>query len=145
MTATATRTVVCGYCHKPETIAQVRDCARAYYAGRRQPTAPAPRAEVKAGRYALDRDGTIKFYVVDRPIEGRWAGRTFVSVMASDEKHAIRNPREREAILDLIAADAREAMARYGQLIGKCGVCGRTLTDAESRAIGIGPICAERF
>jgi hypothetical protein len=33
---------------------------------------------------------------------------------------------------------------RYGMLIGKCGVCGRTLTDEESRANGIGPVCAER-
>lgn len=35
------------------------------------------------------------------------------------------------------------ASNRNGRELGHCGVCGRTLTDEESRARGIGPICAE--
>ena len=43
-------------------------------------------------------------------------------------------------------ADAPAMYAElYGKLIGKCGVCGRTLTNDESRARGIGPVCAERW
>ena len=46
-------------------------------------TAAAPTADVPAGRYALvAEDGVVKFYVVDRPTEGKWAGRTFVSAQA---------------------------------------------------------------
>lgn len=33
------------------------------------------------------------------------------------------------------------ARERYGREIGRCGICNRTLTDEESRRIGIGPVC----
>jgi uncharacterized protein DUF6011 len=35
-------------------------------------------------------------------------------------------------------------MVRYGQELGECGHCGRTLTDEASRAAGIGPVCASK-
>lgn len=104
----------------------------------------APNSTVPAGRYALDRDGAIRFYRVDRPEEGRWAGYTFVRVQAGDNSWAIRGD-EKAAVLAAIAADPQAASARYGQELGACGVCGRTLTDAESRTRGIGPVCAERM
>jgi hypothetical protein len=89
---------------------------------------------------------SIKFYVVDRPLEGRWAGRTFVSVQASDEKHPVRNARDRVRVLDaIVAAGIKESMLLYGKEIGKCGHCGRTLTNDESRAAGIGPVCAGKM
>jgi len=105
------------------------------------PTGPTP--DVAAGRYAvLDPvDGVLKFYKVDRPTEGRWKGYTFLKVYASDETWPIRDHTHRDLILTAIAADARGAMERYGAEIGKCGRCGRTLTDEASRARGIGPDC----
>jgi hypothetical protein len=100
--------------------------------------------DVPAGRYAVEHEGTLKFYKVDRPTEGRWAGYTFVKVQASDDWHRVS--RETAAyVLATVAVDPREASARYGQEIGSCGVCGRTLTDEDSRAAGIGPVCAEKF
>lgn len=42
----------------------------------------------------------------------------------------------------IIAADPKAAMLRYGRELGECGHCGRTLTNDESRARGIGPVCA---
>lgn len=98
------------------------------------------------GRYAIrvKQDGgekITKFYRVDRPTEGKWKGFVFVKVQASDDLWPIKNKAEREKILDKIAKDPRRAMLRYGQELGKCGHCGRTLTDEESRAYGIGPIC----
>jgi hypothetical protein len=33
----------------------------------------------------------------------------------------------------------------FGQLYGTCCMCGRTLTDEDSIAAGIGPICASKF
>jgi hypothetical protein len=99
---------------------------------------------IKPGRYAVEIDGTLKFYKIDTPTEGRWAGRTFVSVQASDELYPVRNRTAREEILAVIAVDPEAAMRRYGQEIGRCGHCNRTLTDETSRRNGIGPICADK-
>lgn len=38
-----------------------------------------------------------------------------------------------------------EQAREFGALYGTCCVCGRTLTNEESIAAGIGPICAEKF
>jgi Family of unknown function (DUF6011) len=100
--------------------------------------------KVPAGRYAVPNQvDVLQFYTVDCPTEGRWAGYTFLSVWASDEKHPIRNTETKLAILNKIAADPKAAAERFGQEIGRCGICGRTLTDATSRSIGIGPVCRE--
>lgn len=101
--------------------------------------------EVPEGRYAVQREGgPLRFYSVDRPTEGRWAGFTFLAVWASDETFPIRDRETKREILAEIALDPEAAMLRFGREIGKCGHCGRTLTDASSRAAGIGPVCAGR-
>lgn len=38
-----------------------------------------------------------------------------------------------------------EDARKFGKVYGICCVCGRTLTDEESVANGIGPICAGKF
>jgi hypothetical protein len=43
-----------------------------------------------------------------------------------------------------IAEDPHAAMIRYGQVVGACGHCGRTLTNQASRDAGIGPVCAAK-
>lgn len=48
----------------------------------------------------------------------------------------------RKAVETLRAFGVDDAAALYGQKLGHCGRCGRTLTDEESRARGIGPTCA---
>lgn len=98
---------------------------------------------IPAGRYAVDNeDGELRFYIVDRPTEGRWAGYIFVNVMASDERHPIKGKAAKDAILTKIAVDPAGAMNRFGMEIGSCGRCGRTLTNRDSRLRGIGPVCA---
>ncbi len=57
---------------------------------------------------------------------------------------AIKGVEPRNLILTAIANDP-DALARFGQELGKCGKCGRDLTDEESRAIGIGPVCREQL
>lgn len=100
---------------------------------------------VHEGRYAMLDEGVLKFYKVDRPNEGRWSGYIFLSVYASDERYPIKAFETKKRVMDNIAVNPKEAAQRYGQEIGKCGLCGRTLTDETSRAFGIGPICrAER-
>lgn len=100
--------------------------------------------EVDSGRYAVEVSGVLKFYKVSvRDYNGRKM--TFVDVQASDELHAVTNFKARTDILRAIALDPRAALTRYGMELGSCGHCGRTLTDAESRARGIGPICITKL
>jgi hypothetical protein len=97
---------------------------------------------VAPGRYALLRDGVVKFYrVTEGKAGGRWAGRTFISAQASDDTFPIRNPQQRAEILAEIAKDPEAALCLYGRELGVCGDCGRTLTDETSREIGRGPVC----
>jgi GNAT superfamily N-acetyltransferase len=112
-----------------------------------RPARPAQRGarlpDVPAGRYATEHNGTVVFYKVDRPERGKWVGYTFLSRLASDNEIRIRDLDIRREVLGTIAADVNGAMARYGQEIGACGRCGRTLTDDASRQRGIGPDCWE--
>jgi hypothetical protein len=102
--------------------------------------------EVPAGRYAVEdpADGVLKFYRLDRPTQGKWAGYTFLKVQASDELHSIRNRAHRDSIIAAIAVSPEAAATRYGQELGRCYACGRTLTDATSRDLGIGPDCRNK-
>ena len=77
-------------------------------------------------------------------LPGRGAGFVFIKQMASDTEYPVRGTR-RGVVFDAIAADPQAASVRYGREIGACGVCGRTLTDEDSRARGIGPICADKM
>jgi hypothetical protein len=91
---------------------------------------------VANGRYAVPKeDGTLMFYSVKRG-----TSYTFVDVWASDARWPIKNIAEKRRILQAIADDP-ESGPRFGQEIGRCYVCGRTLTDERSRALGIGPVC----
>lgn len=96
------------------------------------------------GRYAVDTPEGLRFYVVNTRDRGPYAGVQFISRQSGDNRLRI-GPNERSTAKVLIAADPKAATVRYGRELGVCGVCGRTLTDEESRAAGIGPVCAARF
>jgi Family of unknown function (DUF6011) len=107
-------------------------------------TAPASTLpDVPEGRYALRVDGVVKFYKLDRPTEGKWAGWVFLKAQASDDFYPIKDKAEKARIMGEIAKDPKAATELYGHELGICGVCGRTLTDEDSRARGIGPVCAD--
>ena len=98
---------------------------------------------VPDGRYALSwKMGPVFFFKVNTPTEGKWAGFTFIDLQASDEFYPIKDKDRKREILEAIAEDPQKAAERYGQEIGACGICGRTLTNEVSRKRGIGPICA---
>jgi len=59
--------------------------------------------------------------------------------MMQDERDRI------ETELLRIAANPKEVAIEYGRATGKCSCCGRVLTDPDSIAAGIGPICAEKW
>ena len=113
--------------------------------GFERPADPSAMPDVPAGRYAIREDEVTKFYKVDRPDEGRWAGYTFLAVQASDDLHPIKMTDTKRRILAKIAEDPKAALLLYGQEIGSCGHCGRTLTDETSRERGIGPVCARKL
>jgi hypothetical protein len=52
---------------------------------------------------------------------------------------------EVQVMLKVIDLDPKAAAAKHGVASGECSVCGRDLTDPESIALGIGPVCAEKF
>jgi hypothetical protein len=99
---------------------------------------------IKSVHYAIrNPDGEFRFYRVDKPQSGRWAGKTFIKVQASDEYHRLSSgPVEQLRIINEILVDPRKAAEDYGHEIGSCAICNRTLTDPESIERGIGPICA---
>ena len=125
---------------------------------------------VPDGRFALVlASGETKFYIkrtVKRPYTRharfRWSkyntrwekvptGTQEVRELVGDTKELIGEQAigtglyvgEQEDQIAEIAADPVEALVRYGKLIGACGYCGRTLTDEQSRADGVGPECFE--
>jgi hypothetical protein len=52
---------------------------------------------------------------------------------------------EDQAAIVEAAASPASAAERHGRLTGHCSVCARPLTDADSLARGIGPVCAGRL
>jgi hypothetical protein len=106
-------------------------------------------ADVPDGYYAVQDSGPgdWKFYRVSTGRAGTtYAGRRFLKVQASDELHPVRNGNVYRAVFNTIRAMGPAAsMAAYGQHIGRCGRCHITLTDAESRAFGIGPHCRSKM
>lgn len=124
-----------------DRLLELRKQAKSQAPERVRPQMP----DVPAGRYAVEGDdGELRFYRVDRPTEGRWAGYTFVRVQASDDLHRLPSRATEAGVLRKIAEDVRGAAIRYGREIGCCSRCGRTLTNNISRELGIGPVCGGR-
>lgn len=55
------------------------------------------------------------------------------------------DPAAIKAALDEIERDPLAAIKAHGIATGRCGCCGRELTDPDSIALGIGPICADKL
>lgn len=103
--------------------------------------------DVPEGYYAVTSatgNNDLDFYVVQRPTEGRWAGYVFVkTIIGGHPEYAIKGAKRDEVLARIASAGWHEAALLYGQEIGRCGKCNRTLTDETSRAYGIGPVCRE--
>lgn len=99
------------------------------------------------GYYAIVWPGNGKTYFF-RVTIGRkgsaWEGRRFITKQAGDEQHRMSADGQ-AAAWALILADTTAAMRLYGERIGSCGKCHRTLTDETSRAYGIGPECRKKY
>lgn len=105
-----------------------------------------------------DSDG-ITFMVIDHIGDtdrfgnpSKWAGWVFVKQQVSDDLTKMGSQRPGQTytgmwptLVQKVLDDPMGAVARYGLELGKCGVCGRTLTDEESRRDGIGPVCKAKL
>lgn len=94
-------------------------------------------------RYAVDGFDTgnaVRFYKLRESKRGK----RYLVAQLSDEERMVPFG-EALIVARRIAADPMAAMLRYGVEIGACGHCGRTLTNDESRAYGIGPKCRKGF
>lgn len=104
--------------------------------------------DVPEGRYALPTlegaDNEIAFYRVDRPTEGRWAGKVFACRLSGGEEIKLGRDGTARLVTKIAQFGPELASALYGQNIGRCGICNITLTNDVSRARGIGPKCAAK-
>lgn len=101
----------------------------------------APRPQVIEGYYAVNADaGHLAFYRIEVSDKGFYT----VYLQTSDELIRLPWPTAK-GVLTKIEQDPKAAAIRYGKELGICGVCHRTLTNEESRARGIGPVCASKF
>lgn len=142
----------CGNCkslHK--SVVDVKAC----YVGARQASLPANPQPVQRegwpsvpeGRYALESEDGVKFYKVDKPTEGRWAGYIFVKLLVGSPGDWAEYP-QRAAKQEIMAAiekiGARESAALFGFKARHCGRCMSPLSTPQSRAAGYGEVCAEK-
>lgn len=104
-------------------------------------------------RYAVpNSEGPLTFIQIDRVADpsSRWNGWIFVKQQLSDytEKRGSQRPGQMyrgvwASLLQKVLDDPQAAMRAYGENLGICGNCGRTLTNEVSRQFGIGPDCRE--
>lgn len=95
------------------------------------------KTQVPAGRYAIELHNKLRFFVVRYTKRGR----LIINEQASDALYAKNFTEYRVIVQTILKAGIEAAGQRYGQELGHCYNCGRTLTDEESRAAGIGPVC----
>lgn len=108
----------------------------------RKETASELAGQVPAGRYAItgNEGQTIFVHVVKFD-----SGAFIVNQQVSDDETRMPKVIARSTLQEILDAGIEESSARYGRELGICGVCGRTLTNENSRQLGIGPVCRARL
>lgn len=102
--------------------------------------------EVPAGYYALDTSeddmfvNDVTFFKIWIGTRGGWK----LLMFKSDDEVELQRGYQ-ISVLKRIAKNPGDAMRFYGLHSSRCGICHRKLTKDESRARGIGPVCAERW
>lgn len=101
--------ITCGHCKgSHDSVAAVRACS-----GRPdRPRTDAP-TDVPSGNYGVKIDGELRFYKINKPTEGRWAGYTFVDQVVRGNYWPIKVKANREAILAAISVNPVERARRF--------------------------------
>jgi hypothetical protein len=154
----------CGHCKaEGQTIEHVRECATAHFVKLAEPieVGEIAKAYVQASdfrpmaltvpdsHYALEEDGTLKFFSVKTGKKGtKWAGFQFLTMLVGApggfREFPVRGARKTK-LMSEISKDAKAHAIRYSREFTVCAACGSGLTDPESMAIGLGPVCAAKF
>lgn len=80
---------------------------------------------------------------VNRPDTDQYLGKIESGKFTPSRECAARSGLMAEILA--ILADPKGKAIEHGKLTGACAVCSRTLTDADSIAAGIGPVCATKM
>ena len=98
------------------------------------------------GRYAFKNTELDKI-VFYRVVTKRDGERIVQKVLGSpgDFRYVSIYKNEADKAISHIIGDPAFASQLFGQAVGACGVCGSPLTDPESIALGIGPVCAKKY
>lgn len=103
-------------------------------------------AKVPNGRYAVDIDGKVHFYVVKdaKNLSGR-KYRT-VKEKASEQLYRMYRPQQIAALRKIIEAGLEAAGLLYATTLSECRRCGRELTDTDNpyKVYGYGPDCGPK-
>lgn len=113
-----------------------------------QPAPSGSYPKVPGGYYAIDSatgNNDLDFFCVQIGKVGtKWEGFPFVKrVVGGHPEFSVQGQAARKVLERILDAGVDGAAALYGQEIGRCGICNRTLTDEASRAAGIGPVCRQ--
>lgn len=113
--------------------------------GLKQPMFRTERLVIKLAKNHAD-----TLYVTDRAVEDRFGGGgrngAYVGKIVAGRFEARREAKEDTLkLLAKIAKNPLKAAVEYGRSTGTCCCCGRELTDAESVANGIGPVCQAKW
>jgi hypothetical protein len=105
-------------------------------------------AEIPDGRYAITKNKVWTFFrVVTRnagePTEQRFVQKVLGS--PGDFRYVRVTTEEWRLAIDTIRDDPGTYATLFGLKVGVCGICGSPLTDPDSIARGIGPICAQKY
>ena len=116
--------------------------------GRSAPPDKTKAQAIPPGYYALQNpeDGIWLFFEINQG-KGRWDGYTFIKrlIGAPGQYNKVAVPAEtRNGLIARIADDPKKAAVDYGLNSGHCGLCHSPLSDPESLARGLGPVCAKK-
>lgn len=99
-------------------------------------------------KYALvNSEGVIVFYEV-KTGKGKWDGMQFLDRLVGApgdwQRYPVKGQAKAQTMM-LLNMDAKASAILFSKHFTICAVCGSPLSDPESVARGLGPICAERF
>lgn len=149
--------IACGNCHNTHaSVAEVKACygnVKGTTATVSTMTATKPVVKVPESYYALENlpghSNALTFFQVKNGKQGsKWEGFQFVTRLVGAPGEFREFPVKGDAkaiVLRTIADDPKAAAVRFSTEFTICAACGATLTDDDSRARGLGPVCAAKF